>query len=193
MMAWLGQYGRVSGVDIAPRALQLARERSLTRLALGSVDALPIASQRFDLVTSFDVLYHLRVNDDLQALRELCRVLRPGGLLLIRVPALNWLRGRHDVAVHTRHRYARAELRTKLQKAGFLVQHLTFANSLLFPLAPVKRLLEQRDRESLPDLWRPPGPLNRILARTLGSEASLIRRRSLPLGLSLIAVATRPT
>lgn len=191
MMAWLGQYGRVSGVDIADEALDLARSRALTRLVRGSVDALPFRSAQFDLVTSFDVLYHLRVSDDLAALAELHRVLRPGGLLLIRVPALNWLRGRHDVAVHTRHRYGKIELRSKLENAEFTVRHLTFANSLLFPLAPVKRLLEQRDRDGLSDLWRPPRAINAVLTGTLGAEAALIRRGSLPVGLSLVAVAVR--
>lgn len=191
MVHWLSRYGAVTGIDLAEAALSRAHSRGLRSLARASVDALPFQSNAFDLVTSFDVLYHLDVTDDLEALAEVARVLRPGGMLLIRVPAHNWLRGRHDVSVHTRHRYGRDELQTKLQQSGFRIRHITFVNSLLFPLAPVKRMLERTDQEGVPDLWRPPEPINNALATLLSLEGWVAASRSIPMGLSLIAVAER--
>jgi SAM-dependent methyltransferase len=188
---WLSERGRVTGVDIEPAALEFASGRGVQRLLQGSIDALPLASEHFDLVTSFDVIYHLRVEDDVRALTEFRRVLKPGGMLLIRVPAHDWMRGRHDVAVHTRHRYGRNELAGKLRKAGFGIHAMTYANSVLFPLAPIKRLIERNDQDGLPDLWRPPEPMNSILTNVLRLEGVVASRWGLPIGLSLIAIARR--
>lgn len=190
--AWLGRWGRVSGIDVAPEALHLARQRGVKRLVRGSIEALPFASNSFDLVTSFDVLYHLQVGDDRAALAEFQRLLRPGGLALVRVPAHDWLRGAHDQAVHTRHRYHRAELAGKLRAAGFVVERVSYANCLLFPLAPAKRLLERESPAGCIDLWQPPEPLNAILGRVLGLEAVPLARLGLPWGLSVVAAARKP-
>ena len=192
MTRFLAQRGTGTGVDIAPEALRFARRRGLARLARASVGRLPFRSASFDVVTSFDVLYHLNVDDDLAALGELHRVLRPGGVLLIRLPAYDWIRGAHDDAVHTRHRYTREELTAKLDRAGFRLEHATYANTLLFPLAPVKRYLEHRNgTQEATDLWRPPAPLNRLLGDLLSLESVPARRVGLPWGLSVFAVARR--
>jgi SAM-dependent methyltransferase len=188
---WLGRWGRVTGVDLVPEAVALARQRGVKRLARASIEALPFAAASFDLLTCFDVLYHLRVGDDLAALREFHRVLRPGGTTLIRVAAYDWLRGAHDEAVHTRHRYGRGELAAKLRAAGFAVEHTSYANSFLFPIAPLKRLFERHDPLGATDLWRPPGPLNGLLTAILSLEAPLVARTGLPVGVSLIAIARK--
>lgn len=189
---FLGRRGDMTGIDLAPAALSLARRRGLTRLARASVGALPFRSASFDIVTSFDVLYHLDVADDLSALAELHRVLRVGGVLLIRLPAYDWIRGAHDAAVHTRHRYTRAELAAKLEDVGFRLEHSTYANSILFPLAPAKRYLEQRNgTHEATDLWRPPAPVNKLLADLLSLEAIPARGVGLPWGLSVFGVARR--
>ena len=192
MTRYLSRFGRVTGIDLAPEALDLARKRKLSRLARSSVGATPFLDASFDVVTSFDVLYHLNVRDDSAALEEIHRVLRPGGIALIRLPAFDWIRGAHDEVVHTRHRYTRDELSGKLEDAGFRLEHATYANFLLFPLAPAKRLLEQRrgTHEST-DLWLPPAPINRLLADLLSLETLAAREMGLPWGLSVFAVARR--
>ena len=192
MTRYLQQFGRVTGIDLAPEALTLAKQRGLARLARSSVGAIPFRDGSFDIVTSFDVLYHLNVNDDRAALAEIHRLLRPGGIALIRLPAFDWIRGAHDAVVHTRHRYTRDELSGKLEDVGFLLEHSTYANFLLFPLAPAKRYLEQRyGSHDATDLWRPPGPFNRLLADLLSLEALPACLVGLPWGLSVFAVARR--
>lgn len=192
MTRYLQRFAQVSGIDLAPEATALAKQRGLTRLARASVGAIPFRDGAFDIVTSFDVLYHLNVNDDRAALGEIHRVLRPGGVALIRLPAFDWIRGAHDEVVHTRHRYTRDELSQKLEDVGFLVERVTYANFLLFPLAPVKRYLEHRNgSHEATDLWRPPAPVNRILTDLLSLEAYAARTVGLPWGLSVFAVARR--
>ena len=192
MTRYLERFGRVTGIDLAPEALALSRKRKVGRLARSSVGTLPFLDGSFDMVTSFDVLYHLNVADDRQAMVEIHRVLRPGGVALIRVPAFNWIHGAHDERVHTRHRYTRDELCGKLEDAGFRLEHATYANFLLFPLAPVKRYLEYRQvKPGGNDLWRPPPLLNRIVADVLSLEAVAARGPGLPWGLSVFAIARR--
>jgi SAM-dependent methyltransferase len=192
MTRYLQRFGRVTGIDLAPEAVLFAKQRGLRQLARSSVSAIPFRDGAFDIVTSFDVLYHLNVDDDRAALREIHRVLRPGGIALIRLPAYDWIRGAHDEAVHTRHRYTRDELAQKLESVGFLVERTTYANFLLFPLAPVKRYLELRNgSHEATDLWRPPRPINRLLTDLLSLEAWPARTIGLPWGLSVVAVARR--
>ena len=108
------------------------------------------------------------------------------------MPAFDWIRGAHDTVVHTRHRYTREELSGKLEDVGFLLEHSTYANFVLFPLAPMKRYLEQRNgSHDATDLWRPPAPLNRLLGDLLSLEALPARSVGLPWGLSVFAVARR--
>src|ERR1700738_1115743 len=91
----LRRFGEVVGVDLAWAALEPARGRGLTELARASIEHLPFGDATFDVATSFEVVYHLGVGSDTSALSEMHRVLKPGGLLLLRVPAHDWLRGEH--------------------------------------------------------------------------------------------------
>jgi SAM-dependent methyltransferase len=193
VMAWLADYGSVTGVDYAAEALQLAGGRGLRPLLRGSVLHLPFAPACFDLITSFDVMSSCGDGPDRLALAEFARLLRPGGWLLLRLPAYRWLRGRHDTVVHTRHRYSRSELRGKLRKAAFAPLLLSYANCLLFPLAAAKRLGEHlvKTRQQGSDLTLPVGPLNGVLGRVLAAEAPLVRGIGLPFGLTLVALARK--
>ncbi|NCP86684.1 MAG: hypothetical protein CO094_00785 [Anaerolineae bacterium CG_4_9_14_3_um_filter_57_17] len=96
MSTYLAEYGNVTGMDFSPLALKGCQTRNLSWLAQASVTAVPFSAESFDLITSFDVLYERAVASDTLALTEFFRVLRPGGLLLLRLPAYNWLRGQHD-------------------------------------------------------------------------------------------------
>lgn len=194
MLSALARYGSVTAIDYSRHALELARQRDRGSLAFGSVSRLPFASESFDLVTAFDVLYHLGVSDDVEALVEIARVLRPRGTLLVRVPAFDALRSQHDEAVHTRERYGKRELVQKLRTARLEPVFVSHANCLLFPVAALRRGAERvlgTGREG--SEVKAVGPaLNRVLLLPLRVESWWLKRRSLPFGLSLVAVARKP-
>ncbi len=192
VMKYLSPYGRVTGFDFSAEALRFSRQRGLTRLAQASVAGMPFRDRQFDLVVSFDVICDVGVDDE-TALLECLRVLKPGGLLLLRLPAYRWLRGSHDRAVHNRHRYTRGELAAKLQRCGLEPVHLSYANTLLFPLAVLKRLSERvlRVDQATSDLALDPGPFNRVLRAVLSAEAPAIRSIGLPFGLTVVGLARR--
>ena len=188
----LGEFGRPIGIDVAPLALRLAAEKGHTRLACAHVQALPFPAASFGVLTSFDVLYHLQVTDDLNALRDFARVLAPGGWLLLRLPAHEWLRRAHDRTVHTRHRYTLEEVREKLRAAGLRPVRMTYANALLLLPAWLWRLAQHRaQRHGNSDVQLPPQPINRLLTALLHAESVWLRRYNLPIGLSVLALARK--
>jgi SAM-dependent methyltransferase len=186
----LARWGRPAGVDLSTDALRFCRERGVAA-AGGSLMALPFAGATFDCVTSFDVIYHRWVTDDAAAVREMARVLRPGGLMLVRVPALRALWGAHDEAVHSRHRYTATELRALLEGQGLSLLRLTYGNSLLFPLVAARRTLDRLTGRHGSDVGFLPAPLEWAFRNVLRAEAALVRRVSLPLGTSLFALARK--
>ena len=187
----LARYGRAVGVDLSEEALAFCRTRGVAAARAGLL-VLPFPDGAFDCVTSFDVIYHRWVDDDAAAVREMARVLRPGGLLLVRVPALRWLWGAHDEAVHSRHRYRRPELRQVLEGAGLEVVRATYANTLLLPLVAARRALDRFTGRQGSDVGFLPGPLEWAFRSVLRGEALWMRRHSLPLGSSVFALARKP-
>lgn len=193
MTTYLTDYGEVTGVDIVPEALGYCRARNAERLTCASVLDLPIAPASFNLVTSFDVLYEQAVRNELKALHEFFRVLLPNGRLLLRLPAYDWLRGQHDELVHTNRRYTKRLVKELLEKSGFIVEHISYANTILFPFALIKRLGERlfSSREKRSDLALNIGAFNEMFKQILASEAFFVSRMGLPYGLSVIAVARK--
>ncbi|MBX3061419.1 MAG: class I SAM-dependent methyltransferase [Anaerolineae bacterium] len=194
----LKSWGKVYGLDYSALALDYALKAQSTQfgsLAQASVEYLPFADHTFDLVTSFDVLYSRDVANDSVAFSELARVLRPHGLLLIRLPALNILRGRHDEVVHGVRRYTAAELRRQLRTVGLSPQRVTYANSLLLPAIYLIRLLQRYSSEVTPshsDVRPVPRLFNDLLYGLLRLEAAWIGSgHSFPAGVSVIAMANK--
>jgi len=187
----LSTFGVTYGVDLSPLAVITTRRRG-GRVAQGNLLGLPYASSSFDVVTSFDVLYHAWIQDDAQAVRELARVLKPGGLMLVKTPALRILWGAHDEAVHSRHRYTRGELERLLAGAGLELVRSTYANSLLFPVLLSRRFLDRALGRHGSDVALLPPPLERLFGGLLAIEAGLVRAFNLPIGASVFAVARNP-
>jgi len=190
MANYLGDYGKVTGFDLSRIALGYCSLRHLHALARASVEALPFASESFDLVTSFDVLYGQTVSNDSLVVTEFFRVLVHGGRLLIRLPAYDWLRGRHDRMVHTTRRYTSRQVTRLLQDNGFFVEHVSYANMFLFPPALIKRLTESilPSKNAVSDLSLNMGPFNGLLRAILSFEAPWVGGTGLPFGLSVFAV-----
>lgn len=184
--------GRAVGLDIATDALVYCRERGLRALVRGDGSRLPFADGSFDVITALDLIEHL--DDDEGALREMLRVLAPGGHVVIFTPAFRFLWSLQDVVSHHFRRYTSSELRDKLRAAGLEVSKISYANTLLFPLVYAGRLAlrvtgraERLSENELHPAWS-----NRLLAAIFGAEARLLRHVSLPYGVSLLACATRP-
>jgi len=180
------------GVDISAEAVQFCRRRGVP-VVRASLLSLPFPDQSFDLVTSFDVLYHRWVTNDRTALLELVRVLRPGGLVFVRLPALKLLWGAHDEAVYSRHRYTRGELTRLMESCGLRVLRASYCNSFLFPVLAVRRALDRWGGREGSDVESLPAPIERVLRGVLGIEALWLARFPLPIGASVIAVGRRPT
>lgn len=195
VMSYLADYGQVTGFDFAAEALQFCQLRGRERLSRASVLALPYADQSFDLIASFDVLCDRAVDDDELALREFARALQSGGRLLLRLPAYDWLHGKHDEAVHIRHRYTARELKDKLRCTGFEVEHISYANMLMFPLAALKRMSERfvPVKQQGSDLTIGTSILNTPMRLILSLEAPCIARVGLPFGLTVVALARKCT
>ncbi len=194
-LVFLSRYGEVTGLDYSLVALGCCRQRGFTRLIHGSVNALPLADASLDLVTSFDVLT-ARTADDRAAFADAARVLRPGGRLLVRVAAYDWLRGRHDHEWDIGHRYRRGEMCAKLAAAGLIVERSSYANTALLPAVMLKRLTERWVKPTVEgsDLQLGAGrsPAARALRALLEAEAPVVASVGLPCGLSLFAVARKP-
>lgn len=178
-----------TGIDLSPVACAYARERTSVEIHEGSVEALPFESGAFDAVVMADVLYH--VEGEGAALRESLRVLKPGGLMIVNVPAYPWLWSYHDLAVHSIRRYTRKEILGKFRDSGFGRARATYWNTLPFPLVVVRRKLLPPPRGGS-DVRLYPAPVEAAFNALMGLERiglSLFSR--LPFGSSVLAVARK--
>ncbi|HEV2046176.1 MAG TPA: class I SAM-dependent methyltransferase [Chthoniobacterales bacterium] len=186
----LGNPEKNVGVDLATEAISFCHERGLSNVQQADVSALPFSGESFDGVICSSVLYHEWVKDVGAAVREMHRVLRPGGLLLLNVPAFRFLHSAHDEAVMTARRFRRNEIRAVLAENGFAIRRLTYWTTLLFPLAVIARTFGGskmgRDFESVET-----SVMHRFFARIMALELGLVRKISLPFGVALFAVAKK--
>ena len=192
----LEKYGHAIGVDISEEALSFCHARGISRdrTINASVVELPFRSSTFDLVTSFEVICNIR--DDAQAFSEIARVLKPGGRLIVQLPAHQWLWGTHDVAVGHQRRYDVRNLGSKLTAVGLQVERLMHANMSLLPFVAAIRLTNRRaplsGTQAQSDLQITlPGSINSALAAFYSLEMQLAARVNLPFGLSVIGIARK--
>ena len=197
-IGYLSSYGEVVGLDADPTAVAYCRERGYKNVVHASTPPIPFEAERFSLVTGLDVVEH--VEDDRMLVREMQRVLRPGGLCLIAVPAFRSLWSRQDEVAHHKRRYRKPEVEGLLEGAGLEPVRASYFNTLLFlPIAAIR--LARR----LPGLGGGNsgngndfeatggyGALNALLARVFGSEAGLLTRANLPFGVSIFALGRKP-
>jgi SAM-dependent methyltransferase len=184
------------GLEISEEGIKFCKMRNLKNVVRGSICDIPFNDNLFDIVISLDVLYHREIIDDIKALRELYRVMNRGGMLILNLPAYDFLRGKHDEAVHTRHRYTIKELGEKIKKTGFRIEKITYRNTFLFPIAVIKKTLENilgiSSKKRGSDL-KPLSPLpNMILTNLLTFESKLLSSGlNFPFGLSIFCIARK--
>lgn len=201
-LGWLQRYSRhkpVEGIDVAPEALEFCRARGHQQVRVGSVLDLPYPDAAFDLVVSHDVIQH--VDDDVAGMREMGRVLRPGGALLVRTNTKLAI-SKGKPADDTNYRmYTPAELREKVAAAGLMLRQLSHVNALLSLPLIAKRYFRERNRATygdrgLPIRLLPPhlAWLTPVLRGTLRAEARYLSnfKHSLPIGTAIVLLAERP-
>jgi SAM-dependent methyltransferase len=184
----------IVAMDYSGEALRYGAAFHLERATQASVFELPFPAAAFDLAMSFDVLQQFEAGAERGALSELARVVKPGGLLALRVSAFRSLRSRHSEFVRERQRFTRPQLTCLLQEAGFRILRATYANTLLSPAALVKfRLIEPRQaKRAQSGVQAAPRWLNRALYSFLAAEAGWLRMGfGLPFGQSLLTIAER--
>lgn len=187
-LSMLGQFGRLDAVELDDGARALAAERSGIAVRPGGLpDDLPPECDGYDMVVLLDVLEH--VHADQHALAALRRRLRPGGKLVLTVPAYPWLWSRHDETHHHHRRYTAGVLGDRLAAAGYRVVTMSYFNTLLFPLIASVRVLHRLLGIDAADDAMPSQPVNRVLRALFRSERHAIGRLRLPFGVSLAAVA----
>ncbi len=188
-------YGAAFGIDLSEEAIALSRARGIAspRALIGSAEALAFQNHLFDLVISFDVICNIR--DDVAAIADIARTLKPGGRLVMLMPAYQWLWSMHDIATAHQRRYNAKMLREKLAHAGLQVERVGHINTLFFPAVAALRLLRRaRGEENKPvhsDLSLLPRAVNAFLAALFGLEARLAAWIDLPFGVSVFAVARK--
>jgi SAM-dependent methyltransferase len=190
--AVLNQFGRTITANDSEQNLRHSAHRDIAPAVCSEPERLPFGDDRFDIVVALDVVQ--TAEHDVSCLAEIHRVLKPGGKIIVTVPAYGFLWSEHDEVLQHRRRYTSAQMRTKLARAGFELERATyFANLLFFPVALMRTAQNLFRRRMPPRTARivPPHWLNALLVAWLDFERGLLRFLNLPFGLTVVCVATK--
>jgi SAM-dependent methyltransferase len=189
-LAMLGRFGTVDAVEMDDAARAVASDRLGRPALMATLPALEgVERGAYDLVALLDVLEH--VEEDRASLASIAERLRPGGRILLTVPAHPWMWSAHDVVNHHKRRYTKSGLRSAIEAAGLKVDLLSYFNSLLFPLAAAARLAGRVSGKEDSDDRLPPAPINKAFEFLFGLERYALGRVPFPPGVSLVAIASR--
>lgn len=191
MLNALEQIGETSGMDMSDEAIGFSREIFSGTVKKGFLpDNVPYGSEHFSLVTALDVIEH--VQDDRAALKAIRARMVPGGQAIITVPACMFLWSEHDVLNEHQRRYTRSELREKLIEAGFIIEKISYFNTLLFPAISLVRVINNMlKRKGGSDVDLPSPSVNYILEKIFSAEEFLLRFMNFPIGVSVLAVVKK--
>jgi SAM-dependent methyltransferase len=199
MTKHLETLGHAVGLDSAEEAITYAKARGVDRLVRGSITAPPFADGSFDCVLALDVIEH--VDDDMGLLSSMVKVLKPGGHLIVTVPAFQALWSEHDEINRHKRRYRAPQLRRLVEEAGFTVDRITYCNTALYAPVFVTRKLKNavrsitgssQGRTPRSDLGDHTRTVNEALYQLMRTETRLMRWMDLPFGVSILAIASRP-
>jgi len=198
MLDELEPFGKVVGADFSKEALDFCRKRGARSnkeygLVRADIRSLPFADDSFDIVSAMDIIEH--IDQDKVALTEISRVLKPRGRLLATVPAYMFLWSEHDVALQHHRRYTARSFRDVVQRAGLQMEHMSYTVTSLLPLIALirraERLTNDMSRPPQADLVPVPALINQALVALMGLETQIVRRGSLPFGVTVVAVARK--
>ena len=180
------------GLEYMPDAARRAQEKSGWPVAAGDANALPFQDASFGAAVSIDVICHAGV-DPARGLAELHRVLRPGGTVVLNLPAFEWLRSAHDARVHTARRYTAAGTTAMMEQAGFTAVTSRYWNGLLLPLMALQRKVLHRKPDAPSDVTHFPPWIDRTLHAVAETERRIgLAGIPMPAGGSVLVIATRP-
>jgi ubiquinone/menaquinone biosynthesis C-methylase UbiE len=190
---FLEKYGSVTSLDFSQDALDFCQKREIKRLIRGDLNQLGLKSETFDFAFLLDVLYHQWVKDDISALKDILRILKPGGKLLITDSAFPFLLSSHDKAVMTRERYTIPSITKKLEQAGFKVLRTSYMFATTFPLLTLVRLIQKIApiKENSSNVFKVPQLINQLVLKIMSLEARILSRSRLPFGSSVIVLAEK--
>ena len=188
------QFGNYYALDLSSYALGVCQGKGIGNLVRANGRSLPFDGDQFDAVIAFDILEH--IEEDNEAIGEIFRILKPGGRLLVNVPAFQWMFSAHDSAFDHVRRYQPNELESKVAEAGFAIDYRTYWSFFIFPAVALVRAAsgqQKSQQETKTDFDRKlPKPAEWMLNALARLELALIRRRiSLPIGISLLCFARK--
>jgi SAM-dependent methyltransferase len=190
-LSMLKEFGQLDASELDRCARALANKRLPRKVKEAKLPDLSMFKRNeYDLIALLDVLEH--VPDDLGSLRAIHRRLKPGGALLLTVPANPWMWSAHDTAHHHFRRYTKKQLKELFLRSGLEIELLSYFNTLLYPLVAVARIAGKLLRRESSDDKLPAAPVNAVLNKVFGFEAAILGRVPMPFGVSLVAVVRRP-
>lgn len=194
MLGALDRYGKTCGIDNSFKSISICRKKGFPNTCFSNVTNLPFKDGKFSLVSILDVIEH--VDDDKNVMREVSRVCKPGGLVLLTVPAFQFLWGNIDIVTHHKRRYTAKGLRDVLRGSELRVDYLTYFNFLLFPLIAALRISDRllfnrfKNEETMKSdfTYNKPGVMNNLLTLLFSVESRILSLCKVPFGVSILCI-----
>ncbi len=185
------KHGTITNVDTSDLAIEYCKQRGIENAVHFDGSKLPFKDNSFDVAVVLDVLEH--IDEDDKALQDWYRVLRPGGILIITVPAHQWLWSGHDISLHHFRRYTRKPLADQLTKHGYTILKSSYAVAFSFPMVVSYRVVEKATQgQQKTSYVMLPKPINTAFAKMLDLETKLLTKVNFPLGTSVLSVSQKP-
>lgn len=186
------EFGKVIGMDSSISAIKHALKKRLDDVFISTIDSQPIQGEIFDIITALDVIEHIK--DDSKALIELKRIMKKDGVIIITVPAFQFLWSERDIALSHFRRYTIDSLTRTLSESGFRVMRISYFFSFVFPLFFIQRALngfKVSKKKPKNIVIRFPNTINNLLNKLMSIENLLLKKFNLPFGTSIICIAKR--
>lgn len=192
----LAQFGRVTGIDYAPEAIDYCRRRGLTGLQQGDLNTWSFPDDHYDLIVSLDVLSVRGITEDMAVIERMYRALKPGGRLILNLPAFPAIYRQHDRAVANVRRYRRSTIRPELRQVGFIVDYAGYRLPMLFLIIGAQKIgqaLWGQGSTTVSDVKMPARWINRLfLAWHRLENATICAGFRYPFGSSLLLICRKP-